>query len=215
MKQKKETAGKSEIGISGVILAGGVNKRFSGLTKSNIVIDGKKIITRITDTLKDIFNEIIIVTNNPDEFKEFSNYRIIPDQYLNVGPLGGIHAALKSSSNETVFIFAGDMPLLDKEIIIRQIEYYKTHKCDILIPRINSNIEPLHAIYNISVISVLEKYLSMNHDYAVREFFKNVNVGIMEMDDSDDISKAFTNINTPDDISIFSNFISVKKLKTL
>jgi molybdopterin-guanine dinucleotide biosynthesis protein A len=49
--------------ISGVILAGGSNKRFTGMTKANIVIGGKTIISRIMEIIRDIFDEIIIVTN--------------------------------------------------------------------------------------------------------------------------------------------------------
>ena len=56
--------------ISGVILAGGDNKRFGGILKSNTIIGGETIISRITGTVRDLFNEIIIVTNTPAEFRE-------------------------------------------------------------------------------------------------------------------------------------------------
>ncbi|MBE3140238.1 MAG: molybdenum cofactor guanylyltransferase, partial [Thermoplasmata archaeon] len=181
--------------ISGVILAGGANKRFDGMTKANIVIDGKTIISRIIDTIKDIFDEIIIVTNTPEEFKEYINYKIVSDQILKAGPLGGIHAAIKTSSKEALFVFAGDMPLLDKKVIIRQIEFYNSHNCDILIPRIKTYIEPLHAIYNISIIETLEDYLTGDHDYAVRKFYKRQNVRYMQLKGSEEISTAFININ--------------------
>ena len=36
--------------ISGVILAGGANKRFGGITKATIIIEGEKIISRIIST---------------------------------------------------------------------------------------------------------------------------------------------------------------------
>lgn len=211
MKPDIQFARKAKINISGVILAGGASKRFNGFTKANIVIGGKRIINRITDTIKDIFDEIIIVTNTPEEFKEFSSYRIVPDQYLNVGPLGGIHAALKSSSKESVFIFAGDMPLLDKEIIIRQIEFYERQKCDILIPRINLNIEPLHAIYNSCVIIDLEEYFASDHDHSVRGFLRQVNVRYMHLKDSEKISNAFSNINSPADIPEIEKILGIGK----
>ena len=195
--------------ISGVILAGGANKRFDGMTKANIVIDGKTIISRIIDTIKDIFDEIIIVTNTPEEFKEYINYKIVSDQILKAGPLGGIHAAIKTSSKEALFVFAGDMPLLDKKVIIRQIEFYNSHKCDILIPRINTYIEPLHAIYNISIIETLEDYLTGNHDYVVRKFYKRQNVRYMQLKGSEEISNAFININSPADIPIAEKILGI------
>ncbi|MDP3001830.1 MAG: molybdenum cofactor guanylyltransferase [Bacteroidales bacterium] len=195
--------------ISGVILAGGANKRFDGMTKANIVINGKTIMSRIIDTIKDIFDEIIIVTNTPEEFKEYINYQIVNDQILKAGPLGGIHAAIKTSSKEALFVFAGDMPLLDKKVIIRQIEFYKSHKCDILIPRINTYIEPLHAIYNISIIETLEDYLTGDHDYAVRKFYKRQNVRYMQLKGSEEINNAFININSPADIPIAEKILGI------
>ena len=193
--------------ISGVILAGGVSKRFQNTTKANIVIGGKTIMSRITETLQDIFEEIVIVTNTPEEFKKFDNYTIVTDQFINAGPLGGIHAALKASSKEALFVFAGDMPLLDKKYIIRQIDYYNSHKCDILVPRIKSYIEPLHAIYNLSLIKVLEEYLTRDHDNAVRAFFKVVNVRYMQLEDTEETKNAFMNVNSPDDISIIEKIL--------
>jgi molybdopterin-guanine dinucleotide biosynthesis protein A len=195
--------------ISGVILAGGINKRFDGITKSNIVIDGKTIMFRIIDRIKDIFEEIIIVTNTPEEFKEYINYKIVSDQILKAGPLGGIHAAIKTSSKEALFVFAGDMPLLDKKIIIRQIEFYNSHNCDILIPLIKTYIEPLHAIYNISIFETLEDYLTRDHDYAVRKFCKSQNVLYMQFEGSEEIRNAFTNINSPADIMIAENILRI------
>jgi molybdopterin-guanine dinucleotide biosynthesis protein A len=188
------------LNISGVILAGGANKRFNGVTKAMVVIDGKTIISRAIDTIKDLFNEIIIVTNTPEEFKEFKNCKLVSDHFLRAGPLGGIHAALTAASGEAVFVFAGDMPLLNKDLILRQIAYFKNCKSDVLVPRINQNIEPLHAIYGVGIRIFLEDYLTKENDYAVRKFLKLVNVGFLQLEDSEVNKSAFTNINTPSDI---------------
>ena len=58
--------------ISGVILAGGANKRFNGIIKAKIIIDGNTIISRIIEIFSEIFDEIIIVTNTPEEFKDIT-----------------------------------------------------------------------------------------------------------------------------------------------
>ncbi|MCX6327118.1 MAG: molybdenum cofactor guanylyltransferase [Bacteroidia bacterium] len=195
--------------ISGVILAGGANMRFNGITKANIVIGGKAIIFRIIDTIRNIFDEIIIVTNSPEEFKEYTNFKLVSDKFLNVGPLGGIHAALKASSKEVLFVFAGDMPLLNRTFILKQIEYYQSIKCDVLIPRINRNIEPLHAIYNVSVSEILEDYLGLEKEYAVREFIKRLNVSYMELEDSQETRKAFMNVNSQNDILIVEKLLGI------
>jgi molybdenum cofactor guanylyltransferase len=187
--------------ISGVILAGGASKRFNSIVKANIVIGGRTIISRITDILNDIFEEIIIVTNTPEEFEEYKKYKIVTDQFKKAGPLGGIHAAFNVSSKEAVFVFAGDMPLLDKEFINRQIDWYNSNECEILVPLINSLREPLHAIYNLSLKKSLEEYLANDNNYAVIEFFKTVNVSYMQLEDNQRNKNMFANINSQSDIA--------------
>jgi molybdopterin-guanine dinucleotide biosynthesis protein A len=186
--------------ISAAVLAGGSGKRLNGIVKSKIVIEGKTIISRIIETFGDTFDEIMIVTNMPGEFSEFSDCKIIGDQYLNKGPLGGIHSALKNSSNESLFIVAGDMPFLRKEIITKQIDCFNNLDCDILIPEIDNFIEPLHGIYRKSVSLKLEEFLETGKNCAIHEFFKIVNVKYLDFGGSEESKKAFTNINSPSDI---------------
>jgi molybdopterin-guanine dinucleotide biosynthesis protein A len=190
--------------ISGVILAGGSNKRFGGITKANVVIDGESIISRIISTICDLFVEIIIVTNKPEEFQEFIQYKIVEDQYLKAGPLGGIHAALKASSEDVIFVFAGDMPFLDKEIISDQINEFSKRKHDVLIPEIDQFIEPLHAIYRKSVLNHLERFLLEGKSRAVRDFLSEVNAGYLKISKNEKTEIAFANINSPSDLNKIS-----------
>lgn len=188
-------------GISGVILAGGASKRFGGIVKSNFVIGGKTIISRIICAIKDLFSEIIIVTNTPSEFQEFIQYKIIEDQYHKAGPLGGIHAALKSSSEDVIFVFAGDMPFLNKEIITEMINEFCKGDYEVLIPKVDQFIEPLHAIYRKSVLIDLDRFMSEGKTLAVRDFLMEVNVEYFQIPKTDASDSAFTNINSPSDIS--------------
>jgi molybdopterin-guanine dinucleotide biosynthesis protein A len=186
--------------ISGTILAGGAGKRFNGLVKTKIVVDGETIISRILSVTADLFDEIIIVTNNPEEYKDLTFCTIVSDEIPGAGPLGGIHAAMKASSNDAVFVFAGDMPFLDSEIIIRLIETYALSDCEVLIPEIGDFIEPLHSVYDISLADNLEAYLRGQKSKAVRDFIKTLNVQYLQFEGSEKNKRAFTNINSPADI---------------
>ena len=189
--------------LSAAILAGGAATRFDGKVKSKIIIDGETIISRIISVLRDLFDELIIVTNNPEEFSSFNFCNIVRDEILNAGPLGGIHAAMKASSNDSVFVFAGDMPFLDRDIIINLLDTYKGSDCDGLIPVIEEYMEPLHAIYRISLAGNLESYLRSNQSFAVRDYIKTLNVRYFKLEDSERNKIAFTNINSATDIDLF------------
>jgi molybdopterin-guanine dinucleotide biosynthesis protein A len=193
--------------ISAAILAGGSGKRFNDVIKAKIVIDGKTIISRIIETIGDIFDEIIIVTNRPDEFKEYNSYKIVVDQFINKGPLGGIHSALKHTDREALFVVAGDMPFLEKEIIVKQVNSYNNNTCNILIPKVDKYIEPLHGIYRTTILSTLEEYLEGENDCSIREFIYGMNTCFMQLKGDEKQTRAFTNINSPSDI------LFVKKMK--
>lgn len=186
--------------VSGAILAGGASRRFGGLPKANLLIDGKTIISRIIGTIGELFPEIIIVTNTPERFQGHQGCIVTGDHFLNAGPLAGIHAAIRASSCNAVFIFAGDMPLIDREIVRQQIEAFSESGYEIFMPKRGGLAEPLHSVFRVSILPDLEKYLAERHDRSVRDFIARRNTGYLELEDTPATKRAFTNINSPSDI---------------
>jgi molybdopterin-guanine dinucleotide biosynthesis protein A len=184
--------------ISAVILAGGASSRLGGWTKARIRVGGKMIISRMLEVIKPVFEEIILVTNTAEEFREFGDLKMTYDEYKGAGPLGGIHAAIKVSEKTACFVFAGDMPLIDRDLILRETEFYLMHEKEIVVPLTGKFIEPLHSIYRNTIIHDLEAYLSDRNIKAVREFIRNRNIAYFIPGESD--IKAFINVNLPADI---------------
>ncbi|MBU8893323.1 MAG: molybdenum cofactor guanylyltransferase [Bacteroidales bacterium] len=197
---------KEQNNVSAVILAGGANKRFNGKTKANIQISGVRIIARTIKILHEIFNDIIIVTNTPDEFKGYKHYTIVPDEIKNVGPLGGIHAALQVAKNDAVFVFASDMPCISSNLVKKHIEFYNKRKCDAAIPRINDSKEPLHSIYHTRIFDKLNEFLTSADKYSIENFIKDLNVRYHNLEDVEEYRKAFININSPKDLSCMEHY---------
>jgi molybdenum cofactor guanylyltransferase len=195
--------------MTGVILAGGENKRFGGIVKSNILVGGSPIISRMTAILSGIFTEIIIVTNTPEEFKAYRQYEIVKDEVLKVGPLGGIHAAMKNSSHKSAFVFGGDMPFINSELIIKQVNYFSSKDTEVVIPRFAGKIEPLHAVYSCSILEKLTGFLSETTKFSVRDFLAIANVSYLDLPDSEETRKAFININTPEEAEKATEFFKV------
>ena len=196
---------KEGVNISGVILAGGRNIRFGGKIKAKQLLDGKSIIDRILSVISSIFDEIILVTNTPDEFKDFPGI-VTRDSIIDVGPLGGIHAAMLKSSKDALFVFAGDMPFLNRALILSEIESFNREEKEVLVPLVEKEIEPLHGIYSNKLKPLLEDWLSANNNPEVRKFIRQTSYGLFPVIRSGSSDKAFTNINTPDDIKhVFEN----------
>ena len=186
--------------FSCAILAGGAGRRFGGSVKSKLVIGGRTIISRILETVEPVFDEKIIVTNTPGEFTGSGHLKVVGDQFVRHGPLAGIHAALKNSESDFVFVIAGDMPFLDRDLIRLQIAEFDKLPCEALIPEIGGLIEPLHAIYSKSVADRIEAFFAAGKSLAIRDLLPELDVRYLEMELSENTKRAFTNINIPGDL---------------
>ncbi len=190
--------------ISGVVLAGGENKRFGGKSKTDILINGKTIFDRIIETAREIFDDLIIVTKTPEIFRRSDNYRIVEDIFPNAGPLGGLHTGIKASSGEAVFVVGCDMPFLNKRLISTQIDIFCNNKCEAVVPLFNNYPEPLHSVYSVSTLPVIEKILNENLDYSMRTFISMIKVNYYELKSNSPEAISFININSPSEFEKIS-----------
>lgn len=182
--------------ITAVILAGGKNTRLNQ-EKSLLKIRGTCLIDKQVELLNKLFANILISTGKELIKNRFPHIRSIEDEFKDCGPLGGIQAAMKHCEKEAVFVFACDMPSLQADLIMRQIEIYRNIDAEIVVPRHAEGIEPLHAIYSVKNLPYLESCLQ-NGSYSVRSFYKNAKIEYYDLE-RENIS-CFFNINTHSDL---------------
>jgi len=111
--------------VTGIILSGGKSSRMGG-NKSLLKIRDQTIIERVRDLMKSIFDKVILITNDPADYK-FLNIPIFEDIFKHKGPLAGIHSGLTHSSSENNFIISCDIPFITPEMI-KYIVDFKTEK---------------------------------------------------------------------------------------
>ena len=190
-----------ETEIAAGILAGGKNSRMQGRNKAFIKMEGVSIIEKTIVLFEDIFDEIIIVTNSPNDYKEYARRVVIAeDEIKDIGPLGGIHAGLSKTSKRAVFFAACDMPFLHNGLIRQQLEYFKTKDCDALVPKAGNFIEPLHAIYKKNMADDIRCSLKESSDYSIKSFLKTVDVCYWDLESPHFHRDIFKNVNTEEDI---------------
>ena len=164
--------------VTGIILAGGKSTRM-GVNKSFLKLGNETIVERITDLMKSTFNEVIIITNSPDEYK-FLNLPLYEDIFKDKGPLGGIHSGLTHSKTENNFFISCDIPLMTKEMIEYIVEY-KSEK-PIKFCEAAGYHQPLAGGYSKLVIAEVEKVISDKNavtDKSFHHFLKKVDAEII------------------------------------
>lgn len=181
--------------ITAVILAEGRNSRI-GLEKCLLKQGDSTIIQNEVDILSKIFSKIIIISSKKKLMEILPELEFHNDIYKKIGPLGGIHSALSYIKTDATFVVAADMPNLSKKLIIKQIENYKNENTDIVIPRHEIGIEPLHSIYSKKCLPPIENNIS-KQIYSIRKFYERLSIFYFDVP-AWNIS-SFFNINTMED----------------
>lgn len=183
--------------VSAVILAGGRSSRM-GSNKALLPYRGGRFIEAIHRQLAEMFAEVILVTNNPEQY-DFLPCRTVPDRYTGCGVLAGIHSGLYHSLSPAIFAVACDMPYLSEHLI-----RHLTNQADergVVIPESPVGIEPLHAVYGRGCLPAVETVL-MAGEMKIRSFFDRVPVTRVSADEVETFDpgfNSFRNINTPDE----------------
>jgi molybdopterin-guanine dinucleotide biosynthesis protein A len=186
--------------MTGIILSGGKSIRM-GENKAFIEIEGIPIIQRIYNVFKNMFSEIIIVTDRKDLFLDF-DATIYSDLIPNSGVLGGLYTGLFFSSFLHSFCVACDMPFLQKPVITyltQQINDY-----DVIVPRTHDGLQPLHAIYSKNCITPIKNTIDRNH-YKLVDIYPLIKMKIIEEQEFialDPNRRSFININTPEELRL-------------
>jgi molybdopterin-guanine dinucleotide biosynthesis protein A len=170
-----------------------------GENKAFIEIDGIPIIHRIHTVLKRLFQEVIIVSNEKELFRDF-DAKVYGDLVPQRGALGGLYTGLFFSSFPYSFCVACDMPFL-KEPVIAHLMKNADHD-DVIVPRTKDGLEPLHAFYSKNCLGPIRKLMERG-SYKIVDFFPMVKVKIIEEDEFfslDPSRESFINVNTPEEL---------------
>jgi molybdopterin-guanine dinucleotide biosynthesis protein A len=176
--------------------------------KALLKLKDKTVIEIVAVKLKSIFNQVLISSNDSNEY-DFLNLPVVNDVFIGKGPLAGIHSALKNSSTEKNFIISCDMPMISVELINYLIKL-NTEK-SILLPRSNGRIQQLCGIYSKSVIDEIENIFKLlekdkNIKGSVFELLERVTVEFIDIDDLNFYNKnIFLNMNSPEDYELIKN----------
>lgn len=192
-----------KIDLSGVILAGGNNRRMGGSHKALLSFHHEKLIQRQIRCMKQICTEIILVANEPSLFLPLidSDVKIIPDHYSGKGPLDGIYTALPSARNAPVWIIGCDMPFVSPQAAKLMLDLKEARNKDAVIPYVDGRLHPLHGIYDKRCADVIPDMMSKGQ-YRVMDFltliaYERATEWIFQLNGID--SKFILNVNTPEE----------------
>lgn len=180
--------------MTGAILAGGMNIRI-GLKKAFLEIGEKRIIDRTAEIYRSIFDEIIIITDTPEDYR-YLKLKTYTDLIPHRGSMGGIYTGLFYSKSDYTFFTACDMPFIN-ENVINQIISEAKGDYDVIVPYFKHRLHPLHAVYSMRCMETF-KIMVEEQRLKIKDIFLKFRVKRVA-DIAEIEPPPFFNINTMED----------------
>jgi molybdopterin-guanine dinucleotide biosynthesis protein A len=189
--------------MTGIILAGGKSSRMKE-NKAFLEIEGERLIDRTVRIFKELFQEIILVTNSPLDYLNQS-VTIVTDMIPDKGVPGGIYTGLFYSSSSHAFVAPCDMPFLNRRFVKYMLEAGNA-SYDVVVPETTPGLQPLHAVYSRNCLRHIKILMDAGEFRVIRFYHK---VRILKIPEEKIFSfdpelKMFFNVNSPEDFGKIS-----------
>jgi molybdopterin-guanine dinucleotide biosynthesis protein A len=182
---------------SAVILAGGKSTRM-GFDKQFLQMQDESIVLHLVTLLKTRFRDIMVSSATPELYAGI-DVRVIQDLHQDIGPLGGIHAALCGARSEAVFVIACDMPYVEIAYIDYMVGELANGSYDACVTQHGDYLEVFHSFFLRSALPLLEEELAAGR-HSVQRFTRKLDALIIPEEKAAPFLpgwRAFTNLNTP------------------
>jgi molybdopterin-guanine dinucleotide biosynthesis protein A len=197
----------TEFGVTAFILAGGKSSRM-GADKAFLQLGDETLLARALKLAGAVAGDVRIV----GDARSFSGFgRVVEDVYRDRGPLGGIHAALSSSVTELSLMLAVDLPFVGPKFLEYVLLRARESGATVTVPRTNSGLQPLCAVYRGGFAAVAEESLREGKN-KIDSLFARVETCVIE---EKELVRAgfsvemFRNLNTPEEFEVAKGVRSV------
>ena len=202
----------NEHNILGAILAGGQSKRM-GKDKLFLELNNKKLIEHTIEKVKKYLKQIIIITNQNNEFFSRNNLTTVKDCIKGqLGPLVGILTAMKwakenSNNYSWIATFPCDTPFFPESIIKSFIKEAEKKESLLLSASSHGRKHNIFGLWSLDLYDKLEndlvnKKIRKVQDWTEKNKIKNLEFKFKDYD-------PFFNINTEEDLE-FAKKLSIK-----
>jgi len=188
--------------ILGVVLAGGQSKRF-GQDKSQVRLGDKILIDFILSEIIDVFNEILIISNNDIKFLNSKKVTKIEDYKKDLGPLGGVLTAMKwikenNKNYKWISTFPSDTPFFKKKNLQDFIKNINYKDSKLFFIKSNDKRHNIFGLWSLDLLERLEDDVIKKGERKVEVWANNVGVKTINMEFKN--NDPFFNINTKEDL---------------
>jgi len=180
--------------ITGVVLCGGAGRRFGGMDKPLVTLNGRTIAIQVIERLLPQVDSLVLSANrNLGEYRKFG-FTVVSDRTSGLGPLGGIEAAFEIVETPLLFVCPGDCPLLPEHLVALLSDMLQPD-VDAVVPHDGIRRQPLFMLVRQTCRESLVQYLSSG-GRSVQGWLESLHTVELAVANEE----AFFNINTSEDL---------------
>lgn len=177
----------------GLILAGGKGTRMDGKYKGGLKYGEETFMNRLMRELQKEAGKIY-VSYGTHIHETYDGCMVIMDEYVECGPIGGLHAGLKMCEQEMIMVAACDMPLLGIELYRFLWEQIEPHDQGV-VPVAEGRLHPLAAIYKKEIMQIVVEQIE-EQDYRLTGVLDRLNIRYVDLSEHPKFLRMLQNINT-------------------
>ncbi len=187
-----------------LILNGGRARRMGGVDKSSIEVEGRSIVQRQVQILRNRFDDIAMVGDAIELPKDLA-LQGIADRVGGQGPVDGIAAGLAWSPHPWLFVLASDMPYPSLPLLDALLEA-RREDCNLVCVLSGDRAQPLFALYHQRLLPLLDARLEeglLRASDLVRKPISGVVVEPISESKARELDPkllSFQNLNSPEDL---------------
>ncbi len=169
-----------------------------GADKALLELAGQSLLQRTLQLARSVSEDVRIVAAR-EKFGDFAP--VVEDRYANRGPLGGIHAALASTSSDFNLILAVDLPFLEKRFLQHLVMEARSSGAVVAVPRAAGGLQPLCAVYRREFSALAEQALAAGRN-KIDTLYAQTTVRIIDEDELGHFAFSpamFDNLNTQEE----------------
>lgn len=163
---------------------------------------GHPLIAQVVERLSGWADELLVTTNQPQDYA-FLGLALFADLLPGLGALGGLYTALAAARYPFTAVVACDMPFLAPRLLRAQFEMLDEENFDVVIPRTEKGLEPLHAVYRRQICLLAVRAALDAGERKMTSWLKSVRAHEMppaKIRRYDPDLLSFTNVNTTEEL---------------
>ncbi len=203
MERKAMTPELKALDVTGVVFCGGMSRRM-GQDKALLEVEGQTLLQKAHDLLEPHVSKVVLSTG-PTPRYENMGLPCVLDPGADMGPIGGLFAALTSSETPWILALACDLPRLSEAALLELLGACREGDKAVLFGS-PQDPEPLFALYHRDLLPVVDAAIRSGRrrmtsalGLAGRSSDQALNLAVRWLPKTGDKKDPFSNVNRPED----------------